>query len=164
MNDSNFEVDNSELVGLRGWLILVGFSLIISPLLILYLLLTVHLPIFSDGTFALLTDSSNELYIQGFSPLLSFEILGNIIFIFTCIYLVILFFRKSKSFPVFFIYYRLGYCVFLTLDIIFAKMVFPSEIILDPITLRDLIGAYLGTIIWIPYMLRSKRVKLTFIS
>ena len=68
------------------------------------------------------------------------------------------------SFPRIFIFYRAAYALFICLNLVFAKLVFPSEVILDPLTLRELLGALIGAAIMIPYMLKSRRVKLTFIT
>ena len=96
--------------------------------------------------------------------IMSYEILGNLILIFASFYLLFLFFKKSKFFPSYFIYFRLFNVLFLALDIIFAKMIFPEEPIFDPTIARDLFQVILAAAIWIPYMLRSRRVKNTFIS
>lgn len=164
MSDADFEFEEPKITGLGGWLILVAIGLILSPFWIVSTLLTIHLPIFTDGTFALVTSTSSEYFTPGFSLLMSYEVLGNLILFFFIFYLLYLFFSKSKSFPLFFIYSRVGYLVFILLDIIFAKVVFPSETVFDPTTARELFQAIFGAAIWIPYMLRSKRVKNTFIS
>ena len=163
MVDANFKEDHSDLVGLGGWLILIGIAIAISPFLILNTLLSNHLPILTDGTFALLTHPSSESYVPGFSLIMSFEMLGNIILMSTGFYLMVLFFKKSKTFPQVFIYYLIGNFLFLFLDSVFGVMVFPSSGF-DPETVGSLLGSLFGIAIWIPYLRRSIRVKLTFIS
>mgnify|MGYP001172127706 CR=1 FL=1 len=163
MNDADFEFKEPKIAGLGGWLILVAIGLILSPLLILNTLLTVHLPLLNDGTFNELTSSSSEYFIPGFSLVMSFEVLGNLTLFFFIFYLLYLFFSKSKSFPLFFIYYRVGYLVFILLDIIFVKMVLPGLPMFDAASVRELFSAIFSVVIWVPYILRSKRVKNTFI-
>lgn len=164
MSDAEFDLEETRLTGLGGWLTIVGFGLIVTPIVIFNLLLTEHLPLFTDGSFALLTSESSEYYVPGLSFIMSYEILGNLILIFASFYLLFLFFKKSKFFPSYFIYFRLFNVLFLALDIIFAKMIFPEEPIFDPTIARDLFQVILAAAIWIPYMLRSRRVKNTFIS
>lgn len=163
MSDSEFELEETRLTGLGGWLIIVGFGLMITPIVIFSTLLSEHLPLFTDGTFALLTSESSEFYIPGFSIIMSYEILGNLILIFASFYLLFLFFKKSKFFPSYFIYFRLFNVLYIVLDIILAKMIFPAEPMFDPSIARDLFQVILAAAIWIPYMLRSQRVKNTFI-
>lgn len=164
MSDSEFELEETKLTGLGGWLIIVGFGLMITPIVIFSTLLSEHLPLFTDGTFALLTSEISEHYIPGFSIIMSYEILGNLILIFASFYLLFLFFKKSKFFPSYFIYFRLFNVLYIALDIIFAKMIFPEEPVLDPSIARELFQVIFAAAIWIPYMLRSQRVKNTFIS
>ena len=164
MSDAEFDLEETRLTGLGGWLIIVGFGLIITPIVIFNLLLTLHLPLFTDGSFALLASESSEYYVPGFSFIMSYEILGNLILILASFYLLILFFKKSKFFPSYYIYFRLFNVLFVVLDIIFAKIVFPEEPMFDPAIARDLFQVIVAAAIFIPYMLRSRRVKNTFIS
>jgi len=164
MVDANFKEDHSDLVGLGGWLILIGFSIAISPFLILDTLITNHIQILTDGTYTLLTHPDSESYLPGFNLIMSFEILGNMILMGVCCYLLFLFFQKSKNFPKIFIYYLFGNSLFLFLDSAFLMLLFPSTEILNPQTLSSLLASLITLAIWIPYFRRSIRVKLTFTS
>ena len=53
--------------------------------------------------------------------------------------------------------------VFLSLDLFFAYILFPSEPVFDLETSREFFRSIIATIIWVPYMLYSKRVKNTFV-
>ena len=54
--------------------------------------------------------------------------------------------------------------VFILLDALGAKIVMPNDPIFDVDTVKELTRSLLQVIIWVPYMLRSKRVKATFIK
>jgi len=153
----------TELTGIGGWLIFPIIGLFISPFLIFFNFINLFLPIFTDETIALLTTKGSEYYVPGLSALLFFEILGNLLLLFGSIYLLVSLFKKFKSFPIHFIYFRLFLIVFLSLDLFFAYILFPSEPVFDLETSREFFRSIIATIIWVPYMLYSKRVKNTFV-
>ena len=64
----------------------------------------------------------------------------------------------------FFIFILLINIVFIPLDASLIKVVMPEEEIFDPDTLNTLIRSIICGIVWVPYMLVSKRVKATFIE
>ena len=45
-----------------------------------------------------------------------------------------------------------------------SYLLFPGKKFLDPDTVNALMPALVGACIWIPYMLVSKRVKITFVE
>ena len=163
MNDEELEREEIKLTGLGGWLFFVGLGLLISPISVCSVLLTEFLPLFSTEFFSSVTSEISEDYIPGYSFLISYEILGSLILIFASFYLLFLYFKQSKFFPSYYIYLRLFAVIHIALDIIFFKMIFPEEPMFDPSTARDLSQGILSAAIWIPYMLRSRRVKNTFI-
>ena len=165
MSENELESKKSELTGLGGWLIFVGIGVIISPFIFFFFLITTYVPIFSDGSIALLTTKGSEHYVPGYSLLLFFELLSNLVIFFGSVYLMACFLSKSKYFPIHFIYLRLFTIVFFTLDIFLAYIMFPSVVsIFNYETMEPLLNSISVAVIWVPYMLYSKRVKNTFVN
>ena len=154
--------ENVVKSGLGGWLILVGLGVIISPF---FLLSTIpeYLPIFQDNSYDELVS-----VVPLFGPLIWTEIVVNIILFLCSIYLIFLFFAKKTFFPKFFIWLALGSLVFVIVDAIVAGMIFkdilPDEPFFDPETIKEIVRMSIQVIIWVPYIMISKRVKATFVK
>lgn len=150
---------NERHRGLGGWLILVGFALIFSPLVLGMNCIDSYLPIFSDGTWEIITDPNSDAYDRLWAPIILGELILNFGILIASVYLIYLFFSKSKRFPSWFIGLRVVEWLIVVLDGLAASLVLPDEQIIDGEVIRLLVVC----LIWIPYMLRSKRVKATFV-
>lgn len=145
-----------DLEGLSGWLVLVGIGLVISPLMILSNTVTHNLPV--------LTNPRLHAYLEthpALEGLIIFEIATNLIFIAVLVALNILFFRKKRSFPTYMIFYL---CLHLIVDVgdaVAAHAVMPSVAVSAP--LQAITRSFLAALIWVPYFLVSRRVKVTFV-
>ncbi len=156
--------DAKTFEGLRGWLILIGIGVILSPLRILIEDLPEYINIFTDGTWEMLTTPGTESYIPFLAPLLLGEILINLGVFIARIYLIYLFFSKRQLFPKFYIGLIVFGIIFLVADSVLVTIILPNQPIFDPETIREWTSLISGAIIWIPYMLVSKRVKATFVQ
>lgn len=156
--------DNNELKGLGGWLILVGFGVMISPIRLLITCIPIYKPMFEDGTWEALTTIGSEAYDPLWKPLLIGEISYNSIMVIASIYLIYLFFSRHYLFPK--LYIAIGACllVFIPLDAWLVAKVLPTEPTLIPEAIKAFMTALIGVLIWVPYMLISKRVKATFVE
>lgn len=119
---------DKELKGLKGWLILVGFQLVLGALVFLDKLLT--------------TGANIER---------NFALVMLIFYLFT----IACFFKEKKLFPKLMIILYIGFTVLLTLEYFVLQSVE---------TQKNFWGSLIAGIIWIPYFIRSKRVKNTFIN
>ena len=155
------EIKDKE--GLGGWLILVGIGLVFGSIGLLAHL-NVYKEIFSDGTWEALTLQSSDAYTPLFGILMSLELIGNCVFLIAYICLTFFFFKKKRNFPKFYIIIILANLAFVLVDILFTKVVFPAEQMFDSETSRDVIGQIVSCAIWIPYMLKSVRVRNTFVK
>ena len=79
------------------------------------------------------------------------------------VYAAYLFFSKKKEFPKIFIGLAVFSLVFILVDALSIKIVMPNEPIFDPDTIKEVMRGLIMVVIWVPYMMRSKRVQATFI-
>lgn len=158
----NSPEENEKLKGLQGWLILVGIGIVLSPIRIAILMLTTYPPIFANGSWAVLTTPGNEYYNPLWAPIIIGEIAINCLQLLVSLYLAYLFFAKKAAFPYWYIGFSLFVTAFIVIDAFVVKLVLPNEPVFDPDTTKELVRSLISCAIWIPYMLVSKRVKLTF--
>ena len=171
MDLENYQMPESEKVeeeiklkGLRGWLILVGIGVVLSPLRLLGEVIPVFLPIFEEGTFEALTTVGSGVYSPHLATLIVGEIIFNIGMVMTGIYLIYLFFTKHYLFPKIYIAITLISIIFIPLDAWLSSLIVPNAPVFDAETEKSFIRLLFGGFIWIPYLLKSKRVKATFIE
>jgi len=149
--------------GLGGWLILVGVGLIISPIRIAVIEFTI-LGLFLDGTWSAISSSQSEFY----NPILAFmiplEFIMNLAFIFGFIFLIYLYFTKSSIFPRWFIAIYAANLIFILADAFLVNIAVPDQPIFDPDTSKEFVRSFVACAVWIPYMLKSKRVEATFVG
>lgn len=80
------------------------------------------------------------------------------------VFIAFLFFSKKKIFPRWYIGMLLFTLVFILIDALAIKSVLPNEPVFDAETVKELGRSLIATLIWVPYMLISKRVKATFVK
>ena len=156
--------EEKKLEGIRGWLILIAIGIIVSPLRILILVIPLYADIFKNGAWDLLTTPGNEAYHPLWSLIIMGEIAINAIFIIGWITIAFFFFLKKRIFPKLYIGMLLFTLTFIVLDAYAIKAVLPDDPVFDPDTLKELIRTLGASLVWIPYMLISKRVKATFVK
>lgn len=153
----------ADFEGLGGWLILVGIGLIVSPVRIVAIEFTI-LSLFFDGTWSAISNSASEFYNPLLGIIIPLEFVLNMAFIFGFIYLVYLFFSKSSIFPRWFVSLYAANLAFIFLDAAVVKLAVPDQPLFDPDTTKEFARSLAACCVWIPYMLKSKRVKATFIN
>ena len=156
--------NDNELKGLGGWLVLVGIGVVISPIRMLVTIPPIYLPLFQDGTWEVLTTVGSEAYIPYFGALLVGEIVINLIMLIASLLLIYLFFSKHYLFPKLFIGILLFTLIFILLDAWLVTVILPGEKMFDPETTMEFLRTLIPSVIWIPYMLISKRVQATFVE
>jgi hypothetical protein len=136
---------------LGGWLIPVALSLAISPLLHLH-------GVYTNLTY--LWGSRYQVILKAMPNLpviLLYEAVTNTIFLAAMIWLNVLFYQKRKSFPGLMIVYLVGQIVPMLID----------ALLVHGFKSAAGMAMFWGTVpamILIPYYVRSKRVKLTFVN
>ncbi len=143
-NNQNSE---EKLTGLLGWLILVGIDIVLLPLRFIYGIA-----------------SSYDFFIQSINRTIStyvtvgvFVDIGAVIMLF---YTGMLFFKKRKSFPKWFIAFHSLYFLWICLRIVWMFEL-SIEAVYEHVV--ELVRQTSTVVVWIPYMLRSKRVRNTFV-
>jgi hypothetical protein len=143
---------------------LVAFILLRAPVAIALTLYRAVFPLLQHDTWIALTAKDSEAYHSLWAPLIICELIVDTSFLVFAILVLVLFFRRKRSFPKFVITLYLAQLVWevllaLTLRLIPATAGEPATS-----SLVGAIGLALGCAIWIPYFLFSKRVRATFIK
>lgn len=157
--------DGKNYNKIGGWLIVVAIGLIIQPFQLLY-------GVFDNVSNLKETGLETFNYlIPGLGYGLIFEVIIDIILVFVVLYLIFLFKDKKKIFPKYYIWYLGFSIIYLVLDyLVFASLSATDpeiQSILDTIIDEQsstVLGGITGSVIWLLYILRSKRVKKTFIK
>jgi hypothetical protein len=157
-------IEEKNIEGLGGWLVLVGLGIVISPLIIIGKLFPFYFEIFSNGSWEVLTTPGNEAYNPLTYPLVGGEMAINGAFVLAWIFVAFLFFSKKKLFPKWYIGMLLFTLAFILMEALIIKAVLPNEPVFDPETTTELGRSLIASLIWIPYMLVSERVKATFVK
>lgn len=147
-----------------GWLILVALGIIIAPLRIITQIFPTYFKLLSDGSWAVLTTPGTEVYNPLWAPILYGEIAINGGLVLAWAFIAFLFFSKRKLFPKWYIGIVLFTPAFIFVDALATKSVLPNEPIFDADTAKELGRSLFASLIWVPYMLISERVKATFVK
>lgn len=139
--------------GVGGWLILVAIGVILSPFFSVINFME-YPPLILGEDFPYYTIQI-KFYIWG-------EAVFFAVMTIFMTYVAYLFFKKKRVFPNWFIVGSLAYLVFALVDSMILNMLVPQE---DPNELfAGIFRSAISAAIWIPYMLKSERVKLTFVE
>ena len=141
----------SDLNGIGGWLILVAVGLAIAPFNSLHGMYR-DLRLLFGGSGAVLGSY------HGLAALILFEAITNTIFFSSLIGLNVLFYRKSRLFPGWMITFLCCQLLVVLADHLAAMRFSPST------GATPLLRSFIGVAVWIPYYLRSVRVKETFVN
>jgi hypothetical protein len=156
--------EDKNLEGIGGWLILVAIGIIATPISIVMLVMVPFTEMFSTGVWEALTTQGGEAYSPLWAPVLIGEILINSGILLVSLYVAYLFFSKKVVFPKWFIGLVVFSLAFIIADAYAVKLVLPSEPVFDPDIIKELMRSLFVVVVWVPYMLISKRVKATFID
>jgi hypothetical protein len=150
--------------GLGGWLILVGFGLCLTPFRLVYELLIDWEGFFSLHTWQAVAMPQGEQYHPLWGPLLMFEVSSNVWLLGLNLLALWLFFGKRRWFPVVYIAFIVGNALVLTADVWCGSFIADVAAEAGDFPWRDPIRQIAYSLLWTAYMLKSKRVKATFIG
>ena len=156
-------IGERHLQGLGGWLILIGFGLCIGPVWRCVSVAQNWEGYFSIHSWQAAAVPSGELYHPLYGPLLIFEVLGNVLMFGSNILVACLFFARRRAFPWAYIALLTLNVAFLLLDEVLGRLIPSVAADPDASSIRYLRNAILYGMLWSLYMLKSKRVKATFV-
>lgn len=144
--------------GLGGWLLLPLLGLIVTPIQLLA-------GLFSAGYFDVSIWSFTPAFTDTFAfrGLLAFELIANLLLISFSTLCLLLMIKRRTTFPKLFIGYLFLNVLVLSLDLAFFHLLGLNESIEYGGSVAEIPRAFVALAVWAPYMLRSRRVKGTFI-
>ncbi|NUU78751.1 DUF2569 domain-containing protein [Paenibacillus xylanilyticus] len=159
-------VELPGISGLGGWLILIQIGLFASLLLLIVDLSQVAV-IMDPAKWGLISDTEKDLYYQVMNPLLWFGIISNVILLIIVIVNLVLLYMKKRQFPRMMItLYIANVLAGIGTWIMIGQAEIPGALNgFDTTPARNLtIRSILTCCIFIPYFLKSVRVKNTFVK
>ncbi|MDP4085771.1 MAG: DUF2569 domain-containing protein [Bacillota bacterium] len=161
-------MEDSNLKGIKGWLLIVLIGLIVS-IISVAVSLNDSMPLFKPDAWHAITTYGSEAYHPLFGPWVIYEALFNVFIIIFSICLLFMMFRKSHRFPKFMIFYFISAVFLQGIDYILSYKVLTdlpkvSETLNVYPSLDGVMRALVQTAVWVPYFIKSKRVKATFLS
>ncbi|MEP6634288.1 MAG: DUF2569 family protein, partial [Luteimonas sp.] len=146
--------------GLGGWLVLVAIGLMISTFIIGRTLLNLASAMSAD-TWGALTTFGGASYHALWAPLLLVELVANLGQLVFGALLLVLFFQRRTCFPKLMVGFYIASALLQCTDVMMSILL-PAI----PVTPKDygtLVRVVIASILWSAYMLRSRRVKATFV-
>lgn len=143
-----------------GWLILPLLGLILSPIRIVW----DTIELWDETMYAnmkVFLDSSSEYYNLAFALVVLLEDLVDLAYAVYAVLLLIMFAKKRTAVPNLMVILYASHLLWLIINLMLLNWVDPASESTE-ITPR-FIGMVIGTLIWIPYFLKSSRVKETFV-
>jgi transglutaminase-like putative cysteine protease len=153
----------SPLEGLGGWLVLVGIGLFVNPVYRCAQLVQNWEGWFSAEVWQGVAMPTGQQYHALFGPLLIFEVLGNIALVAFNILLISMFLARRRAFPMAYIVMFALSVLFMLADEIAGNMIPVVAAKSNATSGGELARAVVAGAIWSTYMLRSRRVKETFV-
>jgi hypothetical protein len=156
---AEFKNVKPELAGIGGWLGLLAFGQVIG---ILRLLVTLGQYYSTIG---------NDLWKQ-FPTAIWGEAALNALMVWICVYTLVLMIRRSRLFPRFFIWQMIFVICMPLVDLLWIASIIALTLqkpVSEFMTLEakeggQILAGVIGAAIWIPYILKSRRVRNTFIN
>lgn len=147
-------------VGIRGWLLLPALGVISSPVMIAVSLFN-GMGVYRAEAWSALTTPGGPAFHPDWAFLLIFELCANLGLLVLALLSLVLFFQRRTTAPMVYIVMLLASLIVQSVDYYLASAIPAMESELGQAA-KGLGRAFFGAVIWIPYMLKSKRVRATF--
>lgn len=159
---------NSNLKGIGGWLILVLIGLIMT-LISIVVTLKDSMNLFQPEVWHTITTYGSDAYHPLFGAWVIYDTIFNAFIIIFIICLLVLMFKKSRLFPKFMIFYFISAIFLQGIDYYLSYTVLTdlpkvSEALGVYPSIDGVFRALVSSAIWVPYFIKSKRVKVTFLN
>lgn len=167
--ETNLQEQNDDrrplgVSGLGGWLVLIQIGLYFSILLLSIQLFKYSLPVFSTDTWEALTSTQSDVYHPMWAPLLIFETVYNVLFLLFSVFILVKFYGKKRMFPrLMIIFYSVSLAMGI-IDLVLSYQIPFMRQLADGSSIREILKSIIACSIWIPYLIKSVRVRNTFIE
>lgn len=148
--------------GIGGWLVLVAIGLVARPVVSVVSLVRMA-PALSAEAWAGLTAPGGSAFHPLWAPLLLFEVAANVALAVADVLLAVLFFQRRRAFPRGFIALLVAQVVVALVDLAGTAAVPGDGAGSSAAQVRLVVSTLVASAVWIAYLLRSRRVKLTFV-
>ena len=155
--------EEKQLRGIGGWLVLVGIGLFSGPIARLFVLMRNWEGYFSLHVWQSVAMPQSAQYHPLYAPLLVVEMLGNIGILGLSLLTLGFFLQKRKAFPKTFILLFWANAFFLIADELCCRQIPALAKGSNGDSIQTMARALFMAGIWSGYMLKSRRVKITFI-
>jgi len=145
--------------GIEGWLILPAIGCVVAPILLIVVIFN-NFSVMDTYEYSIVIDR-----FEGFETLVWFEIIGCFVFLFFVLYLGFRFFTKHPTLPALWITYLWAQLGFSAIRFFWGIAIFgeyAEDVMQELIAGTGIVAAIIGAAIWIPYFMKSERVRLTF--
>ncbi len=159
----NPDYQPKPISGLGGWLILIHVGLYISLLMSLNQFSRELIPFIGSEEWGALTSKYSEYYHPLWAPGIILETVYHVVFILFTIFILVNFYSKRRAFIFLMIIYFSLNLLFYIIDSIIVYQIPILREYDDGNSLKLTVRQAISCAIWIPYFLKSKRVKNTFI-
>lgn len=159
--EKNTPSSAKEPLPIGGWLIVVSIGIIITPIILAYNIYSGDY--FNLTSWVFISSKGSEGYNVFWSLTIIYELFINCILFVYSILLGILFVKRRTIFPLHYIWFRIINLVFLVIAAVLVTQI-NSPYLNDVSYVKELSRAFFSSLIWIPYMIYSQRVKDTFVN
>ena len=148
--------------GIGGWLYLVALGLCLAPLRLTAEIVKGLRPL-EPAAWPAVTTPGTPAYHPLLGPLLMGELIVNAALLIWAVALLYLFFAKRRAFPAAMIAFLIARLVVHVADLGAGLMVPMVAARIGPAAWGGLAGGALVVLLWVPYLLKSRRVEATFV-
>ena len=148
--------------GIGGWLLFVAVGVCLTPLRLAAEILHGLRPL-EPATWHAVTTPGTRAYHPLFGPLIVGELVVNAALLIWAVMLVYLFFTRRRAFPVAMIIFVIARVAAQATDAGLAMMIPAAAARMGPATWGTLAAGVLVALIWVPYLIKSRRVEATFV-
>ena len=155
-------IPGSAPSGIGGWLLLLAVGVCLSPIRIGAEIVRGLRPL-EAATWHAVTTPGTRAYHPLFGPLIVGELVVNVVLLVWAVALVYLFFTRRRAFPVAMIAFLIARVVAQVADAGVALMIPAAAARMGPATYGGIASGVLVALVWVPYLIKSRRVELTFV-
>jgi hypothetical protein len=156
------EKQEPRLEGIRGWAVGIGIGLVVAAGRMIRILYDSYPGLLSAGAWQALTAPGSATYDPAGAAFLASELVSTLALLGIYLYILYLFFTKRKVFPKWFIAVSVASLLLQVGNLWVARPLLPPLPQPSPGIMRELLDSLLRCLVWVPYVLKSRRIRQTF--